>query len=289
MAARLQDECHECRAALEALGVRARGAAGAAVLGSLLDAAMELEGRILDLQDRAGPLEARDLLSQVHALDLDVDALIVSLEDRLSPPPSPDAQSYASDATPSLPGSPDPGDRHREQSEQHRELHSGLHSELHDAQQHDAQQHMPDVFVTSALSDFRAPSAVGRRVRALYDFERQKPDDLSLKEGDVFTVIDINSVPNWWLVESQDGQRGYVPENFVTLVEVSGWARRGRSTRCRAVDCQSLFSRTHQEKKEASNAHAAPGSSSWRKASARACTRVQHTHSRSHAHRSRPS
>ena len=49
---------------------------------------------------------------------------------------------------------------------------------------------------------------------ALYDYQAQRSDELSLKRGDRVTVLFKDS-DNWWMGELADGQQGFFPTNYV--------------------------------------------------------------------------
>ncbi len=65
------------------------------------------------------------------------------------------------------------------------------------------------------------PSILGERqcVVVLYDYTEQSPRDVSVKKGDVLTLINSNN-KDWWKVEINDRQ-GFVPAAYVKRVEVS--------------------------------------------------------------------
>jgi hypothetical protein len=60
---------------------------------------------------------------------------------------------------------------------------------------------------------------VSDRVNAIFDFNKHtvldgKGDEVSMQRGEELIVID-RSEPDWWLVEKQNGERGYVPRTMV--------------------------------------------------------------------------
>ena len=65
------------------------------------------------------------------------------------------------------------------------------------------------------------PSILGERqcVVVLYDYTEQSPRDVSVKKGDVLTLINANN-KDWWKVEINDRQ-GFVPAAYVKKIEVS--------------------------------------------------------------------
>lgn len=52
------------------------------------------------------------------------------------------------------------------------------------------------------------------QVIALYDYQAQRSDELSLKRGDRITVL-FKDNDNWWMGELADGQQGFFPTNYV--------------------------------------------------------------------------
>ncbi|RNA32314.1 spectrin alpha non-erythrocytic 1 [Brachionus plicatilis] len=71
----------------------------------------------------------------------------------------------------------------------------------------------------SSVSD---PSVLGERqcVVVLYDYTEQSPRDVSVKKGDVLTLLNANN-KDWWKVEINDRQ-GFVPAAYVKRIEMSG-------------------------------------------------------------------
>lgn len=51
---------------------------------------------------------------------------------------------------------------------------------------------------------------------ALYDFEAQGEDELSIVEGEILTVVD-KSNEDWWTVKDPRGNQGVVPAQYVEL------------------------------------------------------------------------
>ena len=49
---------------------------------------------------------------------------------------------------------------------------------------------------------------------ALYDYQAQRSDELSLKRGDRIAVL-FKDNDNWWMGELVDGQQGFFPTNYV--------------------------------------------------------------------------
>ena len=50
---------------------------------------------------------------------------------------------------------------------------------------------------------------------ALYDYQAQRSDELSLVRGDIISVL-YKDNENWWMGELADGQQGFFPANYVT-------------------------------------------------------------------------
>lgn len=66
-----------------------------------------------------------------------------------------------------------------------------------------------------------AAAAAVRSANVLYDFDAQGDDELSVKEGEVVTVIDSDS-EDWWTVKNSAGQQGVVPAQYVEMAEGGG-------------------------------------------------------------------
>ena len=50
---------------------------------------------------------------------------------------------------------------------------------------------------------------------ARYDFQGKAKDDLSLKKGDVISIINKDNM-DWWYAESKEtGRKGFVPRNYI--------------------------------------------------------------------------
>lgn len=49
---------------------------------------------------------------------------------------------------------------------------------------------------------------------ALYDYQAQRSDELSLKRGDCIVVL-FKDNDNWWMGELANGQQGFFPTNYV--------------------------------------------------------------------------
>ena len=63
------------------------------------------------------------------------------------------------------------------------------------------------LFFFWAAASTAAP-AVGGKCRAMYDFTASNESELSIKEGDVLTIVGMDD-PEWWTV-SLGGQQGFV-------------------------------------------------------------------------------
>ncbi|KAG7205248.1 hypothetical protein KM043_018328 [Ampulex compressa] len=58
-------------------------------------------------------------------------------------------------------------------------------------------------------------------LKALYDFKATFAKTLSFREGDYFVLHQSNTKQrNWWQVVNSEGQVGYIPSNYVTIVKV---------------------------------------------------------------------
>ncbi|KAK0068512.1 dynamin-binding protein, partial [Biomphalaria pfeifferi] len=59
---------------------------------------------------------------------------------------------------------------------------------------------------------------------ALYDFQARHPNEASLRAGHPVTVLafkDVDGNAEWWLVETEDQQRGYAPANYMAAMPLS--------------------------------------------------------------------
>jgi len=73
-------------------------------------------------------------------------------------------------------------------------------------------------FIALYMRLFQAHSfAASVTARALYDYAAQNADELSLREGDTFTVLD-RSDPDWWKVESKGSVR-VVPALYAEAIQ----------------------------------------------------------------------
>ncbi|KAL5960968.1 Endophilin-A2 [Taenia solium] len=61
-----------------------------------------------------------------------------------------------------------------------------------------------------------ATAAVRTQCQALYDFEAEQDDDLSLKKGDIATIIE--KVDDQWYYGEKDGRHGHFPVEFVQVI-----------------------------------------------------------------------
>ncbi|XP_056442531.1 GRB2-related adapter protein-like isoform X1 [Gadus chalcogrammus] len=68
----------------------------------------------------------------------------------------------------------------------------------------------------------------GMEAVALFSYTASEVGEISLKKGDVIKVLDMEDDPHWFTAEIQ-GKRGYVPENYISLLPHTWFA--GRVTR----------------------------------------------------------
>lgn len=64
------------------------------------------------------------------------------------------------------------------------------------------------------------PKPVREQARVLYPYEAQNEDELSIKEGDIITVITKEVEDKGWWKGELNGQIGVFPDNFVELVRI---------------------------------------------------------------------
>lgn len=55
-----------------------------------------------------------------------------------------------------------------------------------------------------------------KKARAVYEYVGQKPGQLSLREGEIVTVLDDKKA--WWKARNSQGQEGKVPSNYLEIV-----------------------------------------------------------------------
>ncbi|CAH1775536.1 unnamed protein product, partial [Owenia fusiformis] len=75
---------------------------------------------------------------------------------------------------------------------------------------------------THGKAQFQFQAAAGRAgakdksfVTALYDYDAQRADELSIQRNDIVKVL-YRDNENWWMGELADGQQGYFPANYVS-------------------------------------------------------------------------
>jgi len=51
-------------------------------------------------------------------------------------------------------------------------------------------------------------------VKALYEYQPSRSDELHIKTDDVITVVKYQD-SDWWLGRLDDGRQGYFPSNYV--------------------------------------------------------------------------
>jgi len=56
------------------------------------------------------------------------------------------------------------------------------------------------------------------RVRAIYSYLAQGPDELSLREGDIIVLSGKTAEDGWWEGYDSQGQKGIFPSNYVEIV-----------------------------------------------------------------------
>ena len=66
----------------------------------------------------------------------------------------------------------------------------------------------------SPLVNSSASVCCGEQVVAMYDYQAQRSDELSMKRGDVVTVL-YRDNDNWWMGENAEGKQGFFPANYV--------------------------------------------------------------------------
>ena len=57
---------------------------------------------------------------------------------------------------------------------------------------------------------------------AIFDFKAVRSNMIGLKNGDIYQVIDKHDQhdnPDWWLVQSDENNFGYVPRTYIKLLD----------------------------------------------------------------------
>ena len=70
---------------------------------------------------------------------------------------------------------------------------------------------------------------------ALYDYTEKSPREVSMKKGDVLTLLNSNN-KDWWKVEVNDRQ-GFVPAAYVKKIDPGLTASQQQLLDNRLVDC----------------------------------------------------
>eukprot|EP00160_Parvularia_atlantis_P015925 Unigene4803_Nuclearia_a/m.14686 Unigene4803_Nuclearia_a/g.14686 ORF Unigene4803_Nuclearia_a/g.14686 Unigene4803_Nuclearia_a/m.14686 type:complete len:469 (+) Unigene4803_Nuclearia_a:18-1424(+) len=74
----------------------------------------------------------------------------------------------------------------------------------------------PSDYAPSAPSAAGAAGGVSGKCRAMYDFDASNEGELSVREGEVLTIVSMDD-PEWITVQSKAGQ-GYVPVTYVEMM-----------------------------------------------------------------------
>jgi len=70
---------------------------------------------------------------------------------------------------------------------------------------------------TTTLKDPVVREIANEKVKALYNFTGQDPEDLGFKKGDILTVIKKEE-ENWWRVRDAEGHEGMIPRPYVVTI-----------------------------------------------------------------------
>ncbi len=57
------------------------------------------------------------------------------------------------------------------------------------------------------------------KAKVLYDYQAQTSAELSIEEGQHIHLSTFVPGEEWWLAENSNGSRGYVPANFVRILQ----------------------------------------------------------------------
>lgn len=75
----------------------------------------------------------------------------------------------------------------------------------------------PDPRSVQSDDDEEAPSAGAGNAVAMYDFDADGEDELSVKEGEKLTVIDKEGSDEWWKCRNASGHEGVVPASYLEV------------------------------------------------------------------------
>lgn len=100
---------------------------------------------------------------------------------------------------------------HRDDSAQNGDIHHQPPSQPEPQQQY----HQPQPEHEPVPESEPEPPCEPRWAIALYDFQAEGPEEISIKEYDQVLVTDYVSSGEWWNIEYQDGRAGIVPATYV--------------------------------------------------------------------------
>ena len=62
-----------------------------------------------------------------------------------------------------------------------------------------------------------------QKVRTLYNFEPENPEELKFKKDEILEVVDKpENDPDWWIARKEDGSSGLVPRNYIVILGNNG-------------------------------------------------------------------
>ena len=82
-------------------------------------------------------------------------------------------------------------------------------------QQHIPQQHIPQQQNVQPVS--YGSNLPIRRCKAIFQMDKQSPNELALKEGDIIVIE--SEADGWYLGTNGRGERGIFPASFVMLIQ----------------------------------------------------------------------
>ena len=57
--------------------------------------------------------------------------------------------------------------------------------------------------------------------KALYDYNAQRPEELSFSEGEIIYIIDMITDKDWYKAKSSSDKTGYVPSNYSKILFIN--------------------------------------------------------------------
>jgi hypothetical protein len=74
----------------------------------------------------------------------------------------------------------------------------------------------PGIVVGSEIPGVPSPR-LRKHARAIHDYAAESPSELTIKAGDIISILSSNEEESWWEGELSSGQIGYFPKDFVQV------------------------------------------------------------------------